>query len=227
MVVSLELITGLLSFIITLMILSYLIGDNPLFRIAIYLFTGVSAGYVAAVAWWQVLWPKLVIPLRSGNAMDRALAIIPLLGVGLILMKVLPRLSKAGSPAMAYLAGVGAAVAIGGGLTGTLFPQMAATINAFDLNRVSSGDVFGYMSLLRDGGIILVGVITSLAYFHFGARTRPDGSVRRFVFIELLAWIGQIFIGITLGVIFAGIYSAALTMFIERISSLLQFIGLT
>lgn len=227
MVISPDLITGILSFIITIMILSYLIGDNPLFRIAIYLFTGVSAGYVATVAWWQVLWPKLVIPLRSGNAIDRALAIVPLLGVGLLLMKVLPRLSKVGSPAMAYLAGVGAAVAIGGGLTGTLYPQLAATINAFDLNRVPTGNILGYMGLIRDGGVILIGVITSLAYFHFGARTRPDGSVRRFGFIELLAWVGQIFIGITLGVIFAGVYSAALTMFIERISSLLHFIGLS
>ncbi len=227
MVISPDLITGVLSFIITIMILSYLIGDNPIFRIAIYLFIGVSAGYIAAVAWWQVLWPKLVIPLRSGNTVDRSLAIIPLLGVILILMKVLPRLSKIGSPAMAYLAGVGAAVAIGGGLTGTLYPQMAATINAFDLNRVSTGNVLGFMGLIRDGGVILVGVISSLAYFHFGARTRPDGSVRRFGFIEILAWIGQIFIGITLGVIFAGVYSAALTMFIERISSLLRFIGLS
>ncbi len=227
MVISPDLITGVLSFIITIMILSYLIGDNPIFRIAIYLFIGVSAGYIAAVAWWQVLWPKLVIPLRSGNTVDRSLAIIPLLGAILILMKVLPRLSKIGSPAMAYLAGVGAAVAIGGGLTGTLYPQMAATINAFDLNRVSTGNVLGFMGLIRDGGVILVGVISSLAYFHFGARTRPDGSVRRFGFIEILAWIGQIFIGITLGVIFAGVYSAALTMFIERISSLLRFIGLS
>lgn len=227
MVISPDLITGALSFIITIMILSYVIGDNPIFRIAIYLFIGVSAGYIAAVAWWQVLWPKLVLPLRSGSTIDRSLAIIPLLGVVLILMKVFPRLSKIGSPAMAYLAGVGAAVAIGGGLTGTLYPQMAATINAFDLNRVSTGNVLGYMGLLRDGGVILVGVISSLAYFHFGARARPDGSVRRFGFIELLAWIGQIFIGITLGVIFAGVYSAALTMFIERISSLLRFIGLS
>jgi len=227
MVVSPDLITGVLSFIITIMILSYLIGDNPVFRIAIYLFIGVSAGYIAAVAWWQVLWPKLVIPLRSGSTVDRSLAIIPLLGVILILMKVFPRLSKIGSPTMAYLAGVGAAVAIGGGLTGTLYPQMAATINAFDLNRVSTGNVLGFMGLIRDGGIILVGVISSLAYFHFGARTRSDGSVRRFGFIELLAWVGQIFIGITLGVIFAGVYSAALTMFIERISSLLHFIGLS
>jgi hypothetical protein len=220
------LITGALSFVITLMILSYLIGDSFLFRIAIYLFTGVSAGYIAVVAWWQVLWPKLFIPLLYGSTIERALAGFPLLGVGLILMKMLPRLTKIGSPAMAYLVGVGAAVAIGGGLTGTLFPQMSATINAFDL-KSSSGDVISYVNLIRDGSVMLIGTVTSLAYFHFGARTKPDGSIKRLGLVELLAWVGQIFIAITLGVIFAGVYAAALTAFIERISSLIHFIGLS
>ena len=226
MTLSVDLITSALSFVITLMILSYLIGDSFLFRIAIYLFTGVSAGYIAVVAWWQVLWPKLFIPLLYGSTIERALAGFPLLGVGLILMKMLPRLTKIGSPAMAYLVGVGAAVAIGGGLTGTLFPQMNATINAFDL-KSSSGDVISYVNLIRDGSVMLIGTVTSLAYFHFGARTKPDGSIKRLGLVELLAWVGQIFIAITLGVIFAGVYAAALTAFIERISSLIHFIGLS
>jgi hypothetical protein len=226
MVISVELVTAVLSFFITLMILSYVVGDNPLFRIATHLFIGVSAGYIAAIAWWQVLLPKLVVPLRSGSLVDRALALIALLGAGLILLKILPRLSKLGSPAMAYLVGVGAAVAIGGGLTGTLFPQMAAAINSFDLTSVISSNVLDYFGLVGNSLVILLGTITSLAYFHFGARARPDGSVRRFGFIELFAWVGQIFIAITLGVIFAGVYAAALTAFIERMSSLLRFIGL-
>jgi hypothetical protein len=226
MTISVELITGVLSFIITLMILSYLIGDNPLFRIATYLFIGVSAGYIAAVAWWQVLLPRLVLPLVSGDPVDQVLAFIPLLGAGLILLKILPRLSKLGSPVMAYLAGIGAAVAIGGGLTGTLYPQISASVNAFDLG---AGALQGsnFLEIILNGVIILFGTVTALAYFHFNARTRPDGSVRRFGFIEALAWAGQIFIAITLGVSFAGVYTAALTAFIERISSLLSFIGLT
>ena len=52
-----------MAFLLTLFIFSYLIGDNPLFRIAVYIFVGVSAGYVAAVACRQVLWPDLFFPL--------------------------------------------------------------------------------------------------------------------------------------------------------------------
>uniref|UniRef100_A0A7C4KI20 2-oxoacid dehydrogenase acyltransferase catalytic domain-containing protein n=1 Tax=Anaerolinea thermolimosa TaxID=229919 RepID=A0A7C4KI20_9CHLR len=45
------------------MVFSYLWKDNALFRVAIYLFVGVSAGYVGAVACRQVLLPRLILPL--------------------------------------------------------------------------------------------------------------------------------------------------------------------
>ncbi len=38
-----------------------------------------------------------------------------------------------------------------------------------------------------------------------------------------MAWLGRIFIAITLGVLFAGVYMAALTAMIERLSSILNF----
>ena len=63
--IPLDFITGALSFLFTLLILSYLIGDNPLFKIAVYLFVGVASGYAAAVIIWQVLYPKLFMPLGN------------------------------------------------------------------------------------------------------------------------------------------------------------------
>ncbi len=72
---SVDLVTGIISFLLTLMILSYLIGDNPLFRVAVYIFVGVSAGYAAAVAWWQVLFPRLMLPLLTGGFFERLLAL--------------------------------------------------------------------------------------------------------------------------------------------------------
>lgn len=224
MVISPDLISGFLSLIITLMILSYLIGDNLLFRIATYLFVGVSAGYIGVIAWWQVLWPRLVQPLIFGSMTEQALLALPMLGAVLILMKVSPRLTKLGSPVMAYLVGVSAAVAIGGALTGTLFPQMAATINAFDLQAAMARNIT--IEAIFNGAFILAGTVTSLAYFHFGASAKPDGSVRRNGIIEFLAWFGRIFIAITLGVIFAGVFAAGLTALIERISSIINFIGI-
>jgi hypothetical protein len=220
---SADMITGIVAFLITLMILSYLIGDNPLFRSAVYFFVGISAGYVAAVSIRQVLWPDLLQPLYQGLlfgiSVQQAVLAVPLLLSGLLLMKAWPPLSRLGMPAMGLLVGAGAAVAVGGAVTGTIFPQVNATITDFEITRVTSPE-----SLLN-AGLILVGVVTTLVYFHFGARTRSDGSVRRFGLIEIIAFIGSIFLAITLGVLFAGVYSAALTALIERLHFFGTFFG--
>lgn len=219
----LNLITGAISFLFTLLILSYVLGDNPLFRIGTYIFIGVSAGYIAAVAWWQVLLPRLIQPLISTSTppTEKGLLLAPLLGVVLILMKISPRLSGMGRIVMAFLVGVGAAVTIAGALSGTLIPQILGTINAFD---VRGKDVGSFIEAVINGAIILLGTIFTLSYFHFGARPKADGSMRRLGVIEIFAWVGRIFIGITLGAVFAGVYAAALTAMIERISSLINFI---
>ncbi|MGE5071784.1 MAG: hypothetical protein ACM3MF_00005 [Anaerolineae bacterium] len=213
-------IGGLLAFFLTLMVFSYLIGDNPLFRVAIYIFVGVSAGYVAVVAFWQVLVPDLFIPLFTGTPLQRVLLLVPLLLAGLMLMKGWPSLARLGTPAVGLLAGVGAAVALGGAVNGTILPQVGATIDAFAPGRFTS------LEAPIDALIILGGVIVTLAYFHFSAGVTVDGSVRRFQAIDLLGYAGSVFIGITLGVVFAGVYSTALTALIERLHFLGTFFGL-
>src|SRR5512135_1016737 len=214
-----DLIAGIVAFLFTLMILSYLIGDNPLFRVAIYIFVGVSAGYVAVVAWWQVIWPDVVVPALTGTPMQRILLAVPVLLGGLLLMKAWPPLTRLGMPAMGLLVGAGAAVAVGGAVSGTLLPQVNATITGFDTARFTSAES------LIDALLVLAGLVTTLVYFHFGAHTTADGSVRRFRLIEVTAFVGGIFIAITLGVLFAGVYSAALTALIERLHFLGTFFG--
>ena len=223
MIPSADLIAGIVAFIFTVLIFSYLIADNPLYRISTYFFVGVSAGYVASVAFWQVLRPRLFNPFISGTPDEQMLAIIPLALGLLILMKASPRLSKFGGPAMAYLVGASAAVAIGGAVIGTLLPQMLATIIFFDLRAAAANNIL--VEVIVNGSFILAGAVTSLVYFHFGAHPLQDGTIRRMRLVELLAWFGRIFIAITLGVIFAGVYSAALTAFIERVNFLITFFG--
>jgi hypothetical protein len=201
------------------MVLSYLIGDNPIFRVAIYIFIGVSAGYVAAIAWHQVLYPRLVLPLLSASLGERLLLIIPLVLGLLLLLKLSPRTASLGTLPMAFLVGVGAAVAIGGAVLGTLFPQTQASMNAFDLSTA------GQYRLERifEGAFLLVGTVTVLVYFHFGAKATATGP-QRGKLVELLSWVGQIFIAITFGVLFAGVFMAALTALIERLNFIVTFL---
>ncbi|MDI6768820.1 MAG: hypothetical protein QMD04_04010 [Anaerolineales bacterium] len=217
--ISLDLITASVSFIFTLMVLSYLVGDNPLFRLAIHIFIGVSAGYAAAVAWHQVLSPKLIQPLLFGGLQERILAIVPLLLGALLLMKLSPRTARLGNPAMAFMVGAGAAVAVGGAVLGTLFPQILASINLFDLKTGGS-----ITERLFEGSIILIGTLTTLAYFHFGAKATPSGPQSGRL-VETLGRIGQVFIAITFGVLFAAAYAAAMTALIERLNFLWTFIA--
>ena len=228
MIFSPDLISGVLGFLFTILILSYLIGDNPFFRVAVYIFVGVASGYVAAVIWWQVIVPRLWTPLLpavlTGSLADKLFILAPLLGAGFILMKISPRLSGIARITMAFLVGVGAAVIIAGALIGTILPQIEATIDFFD-PQIAAARNIGLAEVLANGTIILVGTVTTLLYFHFGARPKSDGAMRRFWLIDVIAWAGRIFIGITLGVIFAGVYAAALTALIERIASLIHFLG--
>jgi len=220
-----ELISAIIGFILTWMVFSYLIGDNALFRVAIYIFIGVSSGYAAAAICYYVLLPKLqLLPLN--NPTQLIVGGIPFVLGFTVFAKISPRTSGLGSFAMALLVGVGAATALSGAVIGTLVPQARAAMDALDV-RSSGGNAF--LNLV-EGLVMLAGTALTLAYFQFSAQRAPDGSVRRNVILEILAWGGRVFIAITFGVLFAGVYMAALTAMIERLSSIINvvksFLGL-
>jgi hypothetical protein len=187
---------------------------------------GAATGYVAAVAWNEVLFTELVQPLLSGTAFAGLEQIVriafPLLGSLLLLFKVSPRLSHLGQLPMAYLAGVGAAVTIGGAVLGTLLPQVSATIDGFDLISAGTSGI-DTATMFFNGLLVLLGVIGTLAYFHFSATKKEDGSVHRNPVVNILAWIGRVYIAVTFGVLFAGVYMTALTALIERMDSIRNF----
>jgi len=215
---STEIISALIGLVLTLLVFSYLLGDNPLFRMTIYLFVGVSSGYAAAVIVHSVLLPRLSV-LGTNDLNQLLLAVIPLILSFSLLAKFLPRISWIGNFAMAVLVGVGAAAAIGGTVIGTLLPQAQASIDAFGPNANST-----LLGRLFEGTVLLLGTVLTLVSFQFSASRAADGTVKRNSIFEGVAWLGRIFIAITLGVLFAGVYMAALTAMIERLSSIINFI---
>jgi hypothetical protein len=215
-----DLITGLVSFLLTLMILSYLIGDNPAFRVAVYIFVGASAGYAAAIVWWQVLFPKLILPMFTGNFTGLVMALVALVLGILLLMKLSPRTAALGNPSIAFLVGVSAAVAVGGAVMGTILPQTQASINLFNLSSAGTN----WLEWLFFGTIVLIGTITTLIYFHFGAKSTTSGPQRSKLVI-VLSKIGEVFIAITLGTLFAGVFAATMTALIERMNFIWSFLA--
>ncbi len=90
----------------------------------------------------------------------------------LLIFKILPIQSKLaatlGSIALAFLVGAGAAVAIGGALLGTLYPQAAATaninLNPSNLAYLESANVLLNNEWLSNI-VIIIGTIGTFFYF--------------------------------------------------------------
>ena len=218
-----EFIGTFLGLFFTLSIFSYILGDNMLFRFAIHVFIGVAAGFMTSVILRSVIVPQLLIPIISGSQSERLLALFPLILSGLLLFKVTRRFSILGSPIIAFLVGVGAAAAIGGTTLGTLFPQISASANLFDLQAIiQSGQ--DWLVQLFYGGIILVGTVLTFAYFQFSMGSWYYRLFQKFSWLKYISWIGQALIAITFGVLYAGVLGAAISALIERINFLWSFL---
>jgi hypothetical protein len=216
---SADLIWMLVSFILTLMVFSYLFGDNVLFRFVSALFIGATTGYFFVILVFQVVLPRLVAPILNGSV----ITLVPLLLSGLLLLKLSPKLARFGNISMAYLVGTGAAVAIGGALLGTLFGQIKGTLTAFDTLQHATGTAPVF--LILEGAFMLVGTIATLVYFNFGAKNAAQKGTKRGWLSAVFAWIGQFFIAITLGAVFAGVLTTAITALVERSDFILQSIN--
>ena len=218
-----DLIGATLAFVLTLLTLSYLIGDNPLFRFAIHLFVGVASGIAVVIAFYNILWPQLIQPLIFGNELERFFLLIPLILSGLLLTKISHHLGGWGRLAVAFLIGVGAATAIGGAIKGTLFPQAMASINLLGTTPVGNSGSANLIHL-AEGAFIIFGTLSVLAYFQFGVRKPVDEAPQRGPALEVTAWIGQAFIAVAFGALFAGVYLAALSALVDRLGFVVDFI---
>lgn len=215
-----EWIGGLVAFLLTVIVLSYAFtGPSGLFRIVVHLFVGATAGYVGAVAIYGVLWPQLGRPLLTER---QTLLLVPLLLGLLLFLRLTQRWRRWATPSLALLVGVGAAAAIGGSVLGTLLPQTAATMNALDWQ--AEPDPLLRLERLFDGLIVFVGTIATLAYFHFGLRRSGQRGDYQPAWLRVLRGLGQAFIAVAFGVLFAGVLAAALTALADRLQFLWQFL---
>jgi hypothetical protein len=213
---------------LTLITLSFAFRDNPIFRAALFLFVGVAAGYAAAIVVQDVVLPHLIYPILDEvtgvSSLDLADLIVRAGLTVFLLTKLSPRTARLGSPVTALLAGVGAALAIGGAVQGTLIPQIGSAAGIFDAPAFQIAMQGGYygegLQIIFQGVILLLATISTLAYFHFGARSRGKQDPQRNIVVDGLAWLGAIFIAIALAALFTGIFQAALGALIERVAFL-------
>lgn len=196
------------GFVLTLMVFSYILADNFLYRIAVYIFVGLAAGYVTVVTVESVLLPWVRGTVLSGDVGSMVVGVIPLLIGFLLLLKVSPRFARVGNIALAFMVGIGTAVAVAGAIIGTLLPLAGATSAAVREN-------------VLNGFLIVLGVSSTLIYFQYLAGRAPDGTARRSLFGRVFGTVGQGFIVVTLGALYATAILTSLTIFSERIAFIL------
>jgi hypothetical protein len=204
------------GFILTLMVFSYLLGDNFLYRLAIYVFVGLAAGFVTIVTVESVLLPWIRVTLLSGDMNRRILGMIPLLLGLLLLLKGAQRFNRLGNLGLAFVVGIGTAIALVGAISGTLLPLANATADGVGANAL-------------DGFIVVIGVVSTLIYFQYLARRTPPGApgdrTRRGLVVRAVGAVGQGFIVVTLGALYGGAILSGLVVFSERIAFILQRFG--
>jgi hypothetical protein len=219
------------SLVLTLMVFSYLLGENPLsrplYRIALHVFIGAAAGYALAVAAQTVLWPRLGEPILAGTFLDAPYYPIVPLGLGLLLLfKVFQSpLGRVGNLPVAYIVGAGAAVAVGGAVTGTLLPQIAAgaAAGAYPLADLGGllADPGAQLERLVSAGVFFIGTLATLLYFFFLAPRRAGAAMpARHPVLAGIAVVGQFFINVAYGTLYAGALAASLALLTDRVAFL-------
>ncbi len=209
-----NLIGGIVAGLLTLMVFSYLLGANPLWRIAQSLLAGVSVGYVTLLLLTQVVVPhvaRIVVPNAGTPPADRWLAAVPVaLGLLLLMRLAFPGAWPA-SFSLNLVVVVGSALALGGALAGTLVPQSLDTMRLLNLNDplALAGDL-----------VLLGGVVCGLAYFAFGARAggeRPQP-------VRALSSVGRWVLVVTFGALLGTLTTTFYAALIERLKFLVDFI---
>ncbi len=219
-----ELITLIIGIALTVMVFSYILGDRLFFGIATHILIGVSAGFLALVAIQKIILPYLIMPLTYETGTDFFLVLVPLALSILLVLMLFRRGTQAGSIPLAFLGGTLAALAIIGVTRGTLAPQILSTISRFAPEQLMH-ETEPQWSAILEALMILLGVIAVLFVFHHRGQSKA-GDVVRPVFLEGIGSIGQIFIGITFGALFVGLFSSALIALISSLSEIIDFITL-
>jgi hypothetical protein len=189
---------------LTICVFSFLYRDNPLYRFAEHLFVGAAAGYLLATQYQNVILPNVIRPLQSGpKPPDLVLTLIPaMLGI-LLLLRVIPRFTSPARWALAFYVGVYSGIAVTGYMQAQILAQIGDTVKPFGTGWQAVNSV-----------LILIGLLTVLAYFFFSApHTGIHGAGAR---------VGIWFLMIAFGASFGYTVMARVSLLIARVQFLLR-----
>jgi hypothetical protein len=220
---SLEVWIGAL---LTLMVLSFLYRDNPLYKLAEHIFVGATAAYAMALGFWTTLWPNGIARLvpAAARVTDPGaaaghpdLAVLIPLGLGLLMLcRLQPRLAWLSGWPTAFAIGTSAGYNVVRVLRSDFLAQIESGIRPGLLVRGAGGwDIGASLSAI----LILAGTVCGLVYFIYTREHR--GALGR------MARIGILFMMITFGTTFGYTVMSRVALLVSRFRFLLgSWLGL-
>ncbi|MFO7947185.1 MAG: hypothetical protein R6V19_10240 [Armatimonadota bacterium] len=198
--------------LLTFAILSFLIGDNPVYKFAEHVFVGISAGYGVVIVWQQAMLPLLIFklfPNLSAQASAEAdyLVLIPGILGFLMLSRFIPRYNWLSRYPIAFIVGLYSGASIPATTQYILVKQLGAT-----MGPVAAGGDIGW-AMAVSNLVVLIGVICTLAYFYFSAP--HEGA------LGVTSNMGIWFLMIAFGAGFGNTVMARMSLLIGRVEFLL------
>jgi hypothetical protein len=219
----------IVAFGLTLMVYCYLARDIPLmrtlYRVAAHLLIGGTLGYAAIVAWHSVLSPRLLLRLESGQWWY----LVPLGLCLLLLTKARRSWSGAGNVTLAFVFGVGAALTVGGVLSGTLLPQIQAafvTLNPEHYAGMTAQEGGVSLVFVTNAALVTLGTISTLLAFSYtvGTGAHEGRPGRRLVdgIVQVASGFGKVFVMFTVGALLATSAISVFAVLVDRIRFLVE-----
>ncbi|MFA5033235.1 MAG: hypothetical protein WC614_09455 [bacterium] len=185
-----------LAAILTLCILSFLYKDNPFYKFAEYLLIGVSLGFIIALDWYNIIIPKIWIPLKHQHQYH---LFIPVCLGSLYICRLFPKYAWLSRWPIAFALGAGIGMGLPLTLQAGIFKQIQSTM-------LSSYSISGI--------IAFIGVVATLIYFYFSAEHKG--------FVGGVARTGIWYVMISFGAIFGYTVMARMSLIIGRFEFLLH-----
>jgi len=204
--------------LLTLSVLSYIIKENAAFRLTEYLFVGVAGGYAAGLVWHHVLAPRLQLLIAEPNTYWYY-GLFFALGILLLARGIRP-IAVLGNLPLAALFGIGMGLALGGALTGSLVPQIKASIVPISPER-HGGGLVGW-ALAIDSLLLVLGTIAVLSAFHYSAESRGPVSSALQRMLSGLGELGRKYLMIAFGALVAGAMLSFFAILVGRINFLVN-----
>jgi hypothetical protein len=205
----------------TLFIMSFLVRDNPFYKIAESVVVGVSAAYWMVVGFWTTIIPNLLGKLFPDWIKSWAMPgldvhaeiiyIVPLILGVMLLWRLSPKGSWISRWPLAFIVGTTAGIRLMGFIHADFLSQIRNTI--MPILATDAGGAFFFWDSVRSM-VIVVGVLSGIIYFFF--------SIEHKGFMGKTAKLGIWFLMITFGAAFGYTVMGRIALLAIRIEFLLD-----